>query len=290
MESIISTEYRQKLCDDIQSLRNDLHQCLEKWFYANQVKKVELLAKYDSFFRDSEITIQKKSLELSEIQRRVELLMIKVHRGEKITPEIVASINYMVDKEYERLHERMNDVSLSKKQLNKHRETNDSEIPKLYRLLAKKLHPDYNDVNPFTKRMWENTQYAYKHKDVRTLQSLYEILIGNNHEINNDNDSLEMLEAQKNKLEATVVYEQKKLAKLLSQEPFTLEQQLQDEIWISFQRLELQKNIDQLEYDIRQTQQRYKNIVGEEHIPIYEKRADQNFEQTFSDTTYFGQR
>lgn len=290
MESIISTEYRQKLCDDIQSLRNDLHQCLEKWFYANQVKKVELLAKYDSFFRDSEITIQKKSLELSEIQRRVELLMIKVHRGEKITPEIVASINYMVDKEYERLHERMNDVSLSKTQLNKHKETNDSEIPKLYRLLAKKLHPDYNDVNPFTKRMWENTQYAYKHKDVRTLQSLYEILIGNNHEINNDTDSLEMLEAQKNKLEATVVYEQKKLAKLLSQEPFTLEQQLQDEIWISFQRLELQKNIDQLEYDIRQTQQRYKNIVGEEHIPIYEKRADQNFEQTFSDTTYFGQR
>jgi len=290
MDSIISTEYKQKLCDDIQRLRNDLHQCLEKWFYVNQVKKVELLEKYDLLFKDSEVTIQKKSLELSEIQRRVELLMIKVHRGEKITPEIIASINYMVDKEYERLHERMYELSSSKQERNIRSETDDSEIPKLYRLLAKKLHPDYNDVNPFTKRMWENTQQAYQHKDIRTLQSLYEILIGTNHDISSDSDSLEMLESQKKKLEATVGYEQKKLAKLLSQEPFTLEQQLSDDIWISFHRLELQKNIDQLENDIRQTQKRYKNIVGEEHISNKEITKEQNFEQTFSDTTYFGQR
>jgi hypothetical protein len=287
-------EYRQNLTKDIERLRKELRDCLEEWFHLTQVKKKELLAHYDSLFREYEIAIQKKSFNLSILQRRVELLMIKINRGEKLTKDIVDSINYLVDKEYSRLNERMNDIfSPNEKQAN-HNINYDSEIPKLYRILAKKLHPDYNIETDYTKKMWESTQNAYKNKDVKILQSLYQVIIGKEEQNQNVTDtelSLESLEQQKHSLENKVVYERKKLQKILLQEPFTIEKHLNDEIWISFHRLELQKEIDKIDADLQLSHARYKSIVGEEYSSIKEQnKVTILFEQKFSDTTYFGQR
>jgi hypothetical protein len=291
---ILPHEHRQKLIRDIESLRQQLRCCLEEWFHITQVKKKELLEQYDSYFREQEIIIQKKSLELSILQRRVELFMIKIHRGEKLTNDVIHSINYLVDKEYALLNERMNDIfSPNTKQVNNDN-THESEIPKLYRVLAKKLHPDYNTETDYTKKLWESTQNAYKNKDVRILQSLYEVIIGKeevNHNVMDTELSLEALEQQKRKLENKLVYETKKLKKILSQEPFTLEKQLNDEIWISFHRLELQKEIDNIDGELQLNHERYKSIVGEKYSSVQEQSKETIlFEQKFSDTTYFGQR
>ncbi len=287
-------EYRHNLIQDIEHLRKELRDCLEEWFHLTQVKKKELLANYDSLFREAEITIQKKSLDLSILQRRVELLMIKINRGEKLTQEVIKSINYLVDKEYERLNERMNDIFANHNPHTQDSKVSDTEIPKLYRILAKKLHPDYNTETDYTKKMWESTQNAYKNKDIRILQSLYEVIIGKeeqNHNISDVELSLEALEQQKRNLESKLVYERKKLQKILSQEPFTLEKQLNDEIWISFHRLELQKEIDKIDADLQLSQERYKSIVGEKYSSVQEQNKETIlFEQKFSDTTYFGQR
>jgi competence transcription factor ComK len=84
---------------------------------------------------------------------------------------------------------------------------------------------------------------------------------------------------------------EKNFKKFYSQEPFTLEKQLNDEIWISFHRLELQKEIDKIDADLQLSQERYKSIVGEKYSSVQEQNKETIlFEQKFSDTTYFGQR
>ncbi len=291
---LLPHDYRQNLHRDIENLRQQLRCCLEEWFHLTQVKKKELLELYDLHFRECEIVIQKKSLELSILQRRIELFMIKIQRGEKLTKDIIDSINYMVDKEYERLNERMNDIYSPNNEKQISNNTDDSEIPKLYRILAKKLHPDYNTETDYTKQLWERTQNAYKNKDARILQSLYEVIVGqekDNQDSINAQQSPESLEKQKGILENKLQYERKKNQKILLQEPFTLEKQLHDEIWIGFHKLELQKEIDAIESELQLAQQRYKTIAGEEYSSFHEH--DKNtiqFEQKFSDSTYFGQR
>jgi len=66
----------------------------------NEVDKQILHDMYDRHFKHLEIDIQKKALLHSELQRRAELLMIKHQRGEKLTPELIALIHKVVDKEF----------------------------------------------------------------------------------------------------------------------------------------------------------------------------------------------
>lgn len=297
MSEISTTEIYKHLRDEINSLKKELKLTLEAWYILSNETRPRLLAVYDSHFREYEVCIQEKSLELADLQRRVELLTIKATRGEKLTPEVVNAINTLVDKEFERLRQRVNDIVAKDKQTaNKENadKSLDGEIPKMYRLLVKKLHPDYNEVNDFTKRMWQSTQEAYSRGDARTLQSLYNALVGTDEDASGVDieENLESLEKLKSTLNEKLKYEKKKLDKLIQQEPFTLEKQLDDEIWINSHKLNLKKSIEKTEHDIELSQIRYRELTGKN----YDANSDtslkehSNFTEKFSENTYFGQR
>lgn len=293
---ITTTHIVENLISEITCLRQELKDTLEQWYLYNNEIKPRLLALYDSFFREFEIEIQNQSLQLSDIQRRVELLTIKAKRGEKLTPEIISAVNILVDKEFERFYVRMNefvDRNTSGNTQKSNAEFRDSEIPKIYRFLVKKLHPDYNDITDFTQKMWQRTQEAYTNKDSRTLHSLYEMLVGSEQHYKENIvhcDDVEQLLRVKKDLTKKVEYEKKKVEKLFQQEPFTLEKVLKDEIWINSHRLDLKKTIEKSKNEFNQAQLRYKELTGQNHSATDNKPKDNHFDDSFSENTYFGQR
>jgi len=295
---VTATLIIKNLISEIAELRKELKDTLEQWYLYNTEIKPHLLALYDFNFREFEIEIQNQSLQLSDIQRRVELLTIKASRGEKLTSEIISAVNTLVDKEFERFYERMNEF-IDRNAPNNSKKSNvefkDSEIPKMYRFLVKKLHPDYNNVTDFTQRMWQRTQEAYTNKDSRTLRSLYEMLAGSEQKFSEDIihcDNIDQLLSIKKDLTKKNEYERKKVEKLLQQEPFTLEKELKDEIWINSHRLNLKRTIEKNDSEIKQTQIRYKELTGQIH-PIRDTKETgnhQEFDESFSENTYFGHR
>ena len=158
--------------------RRELQELLHEHHRMKEHEKISLHAEYDLHFKHLEIEIQQKALQNSEFQRRAELLMTKFQRGEKLTPELVALIHKVVDKEFaalkNRMQELLNQQSQSKIAFN-HSHVHAS-LPKLYKELAKKLHPDSGADPDLTQKYWISVQKAYDEKDLHTLHALHTLI------------------------------------------------------------------------------------------------------------------
>lgn len=287
----------------IKTIKEEINSIHEQYFYLNQQVKPLLLKDYDDNFRLLEIEIQRKALESSELQRRAELLMMKHQRGEKLTPEIIALVHKIVDKEYLSLKSRLNDAfdRIQKKQAyssSLQEPQNSQELMQKYRELAKLLHPDTNKNQLMVDKYWHMLQQGFTDRNITSIRALYSLLIDKM----KPDTSFEMsiLDQQK-ELERLIhikSIEEKKLQELKKQIPFIYELGLQDEQWISNHRKSLELQIHKYQEDIQKAQQLIKIATGiaykysdiPEKLDEFEDKNSTDYQDDFLENTYFSGR
>ena len=287
----------------IKTIKEEINSIHEQYFYLNQQVKPLLLKEYDDNFRLLEIEIQRKALESSELQRRAELLMMKHQRGEKLTPEIIALVHKIVDKEYLSLKSRLNDAfdRIQKKQAyssSLQEPQNSQELMQKYRELAKLLHPDTNKNQLMVDKYWHMLQQGFTDRNITSIRALYSLLIDKM----KPDTSFEMsiLDQQKEleRLLHIKSIEEKKVQELKKQIPFIYELGLQDEQWISNHRKSLELQIHTYHEDIQKAQKLIKIATGiaykysdiPEKLDEFEDKKSTDYQDDFLENTYFSGR
>ena len=287
----------------IKKIKEEINSIHEQYFYLNQQVKPLLLKNYDDNFRLLEIEIQRKALESSELQRRAELLMMKHQRGEKLTPEIIALVHKIVDKEYLSIKSRLNDAFdiIQKKQAyvsSLQEPQNSQELMQKYRELAKLLHPDTNKNQLLVDKYWHMLQQGFTDRNITSIRALYSLLIDKM----KPDTSFEMsiLDQQKEleRLLHIKSIEEKKLQELKKQIPFIYELGLQDDQWISNHRKSLELQIHKYQEDIQKAQQLIKIATGiaykysdiPEKLDEFEDKNSIDYQDDFMENTYFSGR
>ena len=291
-----------ELKNNILRARTALQELMHQYHNMNEVEKQALHAEYDKHFKQLEIEIQQKALQNSELQRRAELLMTKYQRGEKLTPELIALIHKVVDKEYDALKSRMRELlgDLSKPLRAKEPAHLHASLPKLYKELAKKLHPDSGADPEMTKKYWVSVQKAYDEKDLHTLHALHTLLCSASlpDTIEMSGTGIEELKRDLAHLQDLIIKEQKKIEALKTQIPFCYALGLRDDDWISKHGSTLKQQIEKYTAEIRKSQDIIRMLSGSEWIidqdtlektdpSIKEKRE---YTEEFIDATYFSGR
>jgi hypothetical protein len=140
-----------------------------------------------------------------------------------------------------------------------------AELRKIYKQLAKQLHPDVNDnLTEEQKNLWHLVKEAYEECDLemlRSIQLVYE------KELAAAQSKTAALTGEEITLKIEVLKEgikvmNEQLLQIRNEFPFTIESQIKDEEWVSSQTDELKKELDKLvQYESELTLQ-YQQIIS----------------------------
>jgi alpha-L-arabinofuranosidase len=120
-----------------------------------------------------------------------------------------------------------------------------TELKKLYRKLAKKFHPD---VNPHEwderKNFWLRIKDAYQNGDLQEMKTLA-LLANDFQDQNPEISTMDKLRDDCADLKKRIQELINQIAHVKSQFPFDIEEQLQDEEWVTKQKEEIDIQIDE---------------------------------------------
>jgi hypothetical protein len=296
----------EKLRARVADLRLELRELHQEYYEIQNEILPDLSEKYDKLFKKLEIEIQKKTLQASEISRRAEIFSLKLARGEKLSADMVKLVNTMIDREFRRFKKSLEDAfdktTEERNAENEKKYTQEkvnplgaqSEIPKLYRAIAKKLHPDAaGDVTGNFKKFWANVQEAYQKRNLQKLRALHQILCVEDQftgTFETEKSEFEALEREVHQLERKTESERRKLARMKAVEPYTFKDQIGDEVWIAAQTKKLEQQIFKKEKEIEQANDVLKEILGGNWLQIQKKheKDDEPFDDDFMRDAYFG--
>lgn len=276
--------------------RRALRECLGEWHRLTTQERPCLLEKYHKEFGNLELYRQHLVLRCAESRRRLELLYVKVNRGESLTAGMFARINELVNSEFSKMYGRL----AKAEQMNATRNAGGqptvaghAEINSMYRTLAKKYHPDVTGETDSVQE-WHDIQTAYRHGDASRLRALLTLMEADEPAaLEAAQESYQDLVDTEARLAARRRIEERKLRRLLSEEPFALRDQLSSETWITEHRLKLQKEIATCETAIAEYEQSYAQIASTVGVstktPTVEPTTTE-FDKEFFDNTYFGGR
>lgn len=262
---------------------------------------------YNDLFGDVERELQRATLDAANSQRRAELFAIRLQRGQSLDANTVKLLHEIVDKEFAVYSKREQPKKADKTDEPNAANTQPSvqvetdvhrdEIGKLYKSIVKKLHPDIHGETDEYTAFWQAIQVAYQQRDVQRLRSIHAVL-GIEEAILTQasvtSESLDDLRRSVYQLEMRVDYEQRKLARLKNDEPFTLRENLNNPAWCKQHR-------DGIEQQIRK-QRRLKDVANEQLTlmlgatweEVYAKNASIretfDFNDDFLENTYFSGR
>lgn len=282
-------------------LKVELREAMDDWHRLSSEVRPRLHAQYELHFGELERELQVAALTSAELFRRVELLSIKVSRGEVLTQHIIDLINQVVDSEYARFTMRIREAFYmdvdQRERAAKAREEHaqDGELVKMYRSLAKQLHPDAGQGDSAESvAIWHRVQQAYTSRNVSQMKSLLSML-GADEALRTEafDWSLERWQQEVAMMETRLRVEQRKLRKLRSEEPFTMEHVLDSEQWRQLHQVELERAIASKRHEINENTARYTELTGGMLPPgteLVKTKDEQSFEEDFMKNTYFGQR
>ncbi len=273
------------LKDKLAKCRKDLLSLLEEGHYINNVLQPRLLFQYENHFGPLELRIYKKNKRAAELDKRLKLLKQIIFRGEEINESSILNISQRVRSEFERnekkcwngsnaaAHNNGNGMDSPDNDLLDNAENGDGtdaltdEMPRLYRSIVKKLHPDIAGETEDFRKFWNVIQQAYNSQNLSRMRLFHQTLCpeGNN-SISNSISNIDIKEAflkeEISKLENNISIERQNLMKLKSREPFTIQSNLEDAAWIKNRKLRLNNKIEFLQKEIYFKESRLKALVG----------------------------
>ena len=289
-------------------LNAELHGILADLFVLEHDTFREVTGLYQRYFAEYEAELQRATLQASEMQRRVELVVVRSRHGRTIDSDEMAHINALVEREFSVYHRAMNNENSSthKSETEQPQEVRDqraAELQTLYRQLVKVLHPDVVDDTTLFERFWELVSDAYNRNDLSRLRTIHGVVqamivdADSNHiRIDNADElrTIEHLRETVHRLEMRVDYERRRYARLNTEEPYSLRAMLESEERRDFHAQELLKSIEIQRRSINAGKVQLQSIVGD----LWEQARINNatlkerfdFQDEFIENTYFSMR
>lgn len=228
--------------------------------------KPQLEALYTTKIGVHQLEKLRQQLHIKALKRKIELVQSAINKGEDFN---VNEIELQVAAELANAELRiMGEVA--KLENAKHILTNlntperSAELRKIFKQLAKQLHPDANPkLTAQQMDIWHLVKQAYESGDVEKLKALQVVY---EKEINQLKDGLAALTEDELSLRNTVLTEgirllNEELKNIRAQFPFTIEQQIKDEEWVNEQVSILQAELEQLKQYEKELQQHYLELI-----------------------------
>ncbi len=260
--------------------RQDLLSLLEEGHYINNELQPRLLFQYENHFGPLELRIYKNNRRAAELDNRLKLLKQKIFRGEEIDESSILNITLHARSELDKKENKCGKESdasaynngngnngqtsgVDGNGVNNYTMTITSEMPKLYRNIVKKLHPDIAGETEDFKKFWNDIQQAYNTQNLNRMRLFHQTLCPEeNNELDNTIDEETYLRKEITKLENNICKELQKLTDLKSREPFTIQSNLEDAEWIENRRIRLNNKIKILHKEILFKENRLKALVS----------------------------
>jgi len=258
-------ELKKRLFD----LRDELLLILDKWFELINIVQPQIAFQYDSIFGDLESEIDNKLKLARKLERKSQLIHTKIKNGEKVTKNTIEFINKIVEREIEIVSRHNSDENKSNLFSNNHyqyqKDKNNSLkkecISTCYRMIVKKLHPDVSDSKELFEKYWDNIQTAYKLKDENKINLYYWSLCVIDELVTKHNNA-ESIKTTIKKIENEVFKERNNLEITSKQNPYNLEEKLNDASWIIRRKRLLRDKIFQIDRNIIQNKHLLQNMIG----------------------------
>jgi len=243
--SLISHPEIQRITEENDLLREELTKLLTEAEDLVNTIKPNLLALYQTKIGVWELRLLQAKFRVARLRRQIELAQASINRGER--PNI-AVIECTIETEFlswlSKLEETAQRIREAEDRL-KHllSPAEDRELKRLYYAIVKRLHPD---VNPGTssdnQRLWLRAQSAYENGDLAELRAL-SLLVGKSIATPKTLDQLRQDQAV---LESQIIAMIEKLELIEAHPPFTVRPQLEDEIWLTTRRQDLDRQTAEL--------------------------------------------
>ena len=228
--------------------------------------KPQLEALYATKIGVYQIEKLKQQLYIKGLKRKIEMLQSAISKGEdfdvnqielKVAAEL-ANAELKIMGEVTKLEKAKQALT------NLHSPERSAELRKIFKQMAKQLHPDANPkLTTEQMDIWHLVKNAYETGDVEKLKALQVVY---EKEINQLKDGLAALTDDELSLRNTALKEgirllNEELKSIKEQFPFTIEHQIKDEAWVTEQVNLLQNDLVKLkEYEI-ELQQHYIELI-----------------------------
>jgi hypothetical protein len=212
--------------------------------------KPQLEALYSSRIGVFQVELLQLQLQIKSLKRILELARSAINQGEipdyKAIEESVAEELVLVQIEINLQVDAINEA----KQFLSHlaSPTRSAELRKIFKILAKQLHPDVNpNLTETQKELWHKVKAAYDQGDVDQLKALQ--LVYENEIKGSESDRQEMSESEiqlRNEvLKESIKILSEEIKQIRSVFPFDIEDQIKDEEWVFEKVNEIKESIQQ---------------------------------------------
>lgn len=237
----------------IDGLRLELAGLFDEYVRINLEELPALRHRYAELFGDVERRTQERMLELRQRKRMVELLAIKLDRGQKLDPKTIELVMRTVMNENGEVHSRMNRAmrvrgrSVTEAKADSPRQIA-IQARDIYRRLARRLHPDARGgVDAIARRYWDVVQQAYLRVDIALLRALDHLV----HEMGGGRDvPIESLDNEERRLSEAIASERRRVGAMRDTEPYTLRDALFDGEWINQRREQYEAELASIDDEI----------------------------------------
>ena len=243
----------QALLTDCDALRDQLARLIAEHDLMAYTVGPNLDAEYQAQIGRYELERFRVDLEVRRLRRTLELLQAALNRGESITRNKVAA---QLAREYADWEHRMRELAAQLR----HAENRlaalagseeSAEVRRLYRALARRLHPDVNPhLTPEDRKLWLRVAEAYRNGDLDTLRAI--MLITHDTPMRlieaetEPSDACAALRQQRDQLRGHVRRLLDETAALQTVFPFTERQNLADPAWIAQRQAAIQAEVQPL--------------------------------------------
>lgn len=213
-----------------------------------------------------EYRVYKKYCDFLRLRRKKEIIQAKKNRQENIDME---NIENLLDEEFldyeKKLDEKIYEINqaLERSKLESLTEDEISELKKLYRSIAKSLHPDLNPtISEAEKQLFINATEAYKQGDLVTLQIIFQ-MVGMDENDGEVSSSLSTLQKEKERVQGLVTKVKEDIEQIKTKPPYIWIIYLEDEKKKAERIAELNDELKNFQEAIR-TQEEYIHDLMEE--------------------------
>lgn len=251
MNEIAITEEMQQKRQRLMMLRNELADLFETRENMLSQEKPQLTALYTALIGTLQYDEYALQVAIRTLKRKSQLIQAYVNRGARVDyKQVEAQLEQEFYEYKQQLEAQEESLRAAKAILESPMLSPDdsADMKRIYRLLVKRLHPDWNPHLPEPLRdLFIRAQAAYKSCDVQELRNILLML-----------DSVEKVEVKQEtldddiaRLEKTKADLEAKIAKMNESFPFSYRKQLYDKEWVSQKQETIKHNIAALQEELR---------------------------------------
>lgn len=256
---------REELITSLEKLKAGYISCLNTLDMMKNWGRTQLEALYATRIGKYKIEILELQIQLKALKKKIQLCHKAMNRNDIPNfEEIEFRVKSMTQEAYKEIHQEKEKVAFGKEILSNLSSPEESaEMKKIFRNIAKTLHPDVNpNLTTEQQEIWHMFYSAYKSGDLDKLKALevvYADEIKKSQDQNNEISEEDIL-LQTAMLKQGIIELEEQIKQLESEFPFNIADQIRDDEWVEEQQKLLNIEIEELQKMVMEKQEIYELI------------------------------